>query len=121
MKQLFLILALVGGMLFTNAQDKVKNEYIKDGKLIKATLYHDNGVVSQKGFYTKDGKLQGTWVSFDENGKKTAEAHYNKGQKTGKWFFWQDGNILKEVDYSNSKITSVNTWKMQGEQVVSSN
>ncbi len=120
MKKLLLIFALVGGMLFTNAQEKNKNRYVKDGNQIKATLYHDNGKISQTGFYTKDGKLQGTWMSFDENGKKTAEAHYENGEKTGKWFFWQDQDILKEVDYSNSKIVNVQTWKIQKDRVASS-
>lgn len=116
-----MIFALVGGMLFTNAQEKTKGDYVKVGDLIQATLYHDNGAVSQEGFYTKQGKLQGVWTSFDQEGNKTAEAHYENGEKTGKWFFWQDNNILKEVDYDNSKITAVNTWKIQGERMVSSN
>ena len=120
MKKLLMIFALVGGVFFANAQQELKNKYVKKGNLVEATLYHDNGQISQRGFYTREGLLQGTWVSFDTSGKKTAEAHYDKGQKTGKWFFWQD-NILKEVDYSNSRITSVNTWKIQGERVVSSN
>lgn len=121
MKNIFIIFALVGGMFLTNAQEKVKNDYVKEGNLIKATLYHSNGEVSQKGFYTEQGKLQGDWTSFDQEGNKTAEAHYENGEKTGKWFFWQDNNILKEVDYNNSKIAAINTWKIQGERVVSSN
>ncbi|MGB3775046.1 MAG: nicotinic acid mononucleotide adenyltransferase [Leeuwenhoekiella sp.] len=121
MKNIIMIFALVGGMFLANAQEKVKGDYVKEGNLIKATLYHDNGEISQKGFYTKQGKLEGTWMSFDQEGNKTAEAHYANGQKTGKWFFWQDDNILKEVDYDNSKISAVSTWKIQGERVVSSN
>ncbi len=121
MKKIFMIIALVGGIFFSNAQENVKNDYVKEGNLIKATLYYSNGEVSQKGFYTKQGKLQGDWTSFDQEGNKTAEAHYENGEKTGKWFFWQNDNILKEVDYSNSKISTVNTWKIQGDRMVSSN
>jgi len=121
MRNILMVFALVGGIFFTNAQEKVKNDYVKEGNLIKATLYYSNGEVSQQGFYTKQGKLQGDWTSFDQKGNKTAEAHYENGEKTGKWFFWQDDNILKEVDYSNSKILAVNTWKIQGDRMVSSN
>jgi len=121
MRNIFMIFALVGGIFFTNAQEKVKNDYVKEGNLIKATLYYSSGEVSQQGFYTKQGKLQGDWTSFDQKGNKTAEAHYENGEKTGKWFFWQDDNILKEVDYHNSKILAVNTWKIQGDRMVSSN
>ncbi len=115
-----MIFALIGTFALSNAQEKVKNTYVKDGNLIKATLFHDNGDVSQTGYYTKEGKLQGTWISYDVEGKKTAVAQYEKGQKVGKWFFWND-ETLKEVDYTNSRITSVNTWKNSGERVVSNN
>jgi antitoxin component YwqK of YwqJK toxin-antitoxin module len=36
--------------------------------------------------FTKNGKLQGEWISFDSNGNKTAMATYDNGQKSG-WFF----------------------------------
>jgi antitoxin component YwqK of YwqJK toxin-antitoxin module len=44
------------------------------------------------------------------NGNKKAIGEYNNGEKTGKWFFW-NGDALSEVDYSQSKITSVSKWK----------
>ena len=115
-----MIFALVGSIALSTAQEKVKNTYEKEGNLIKATLFHDNGVVSQTGYYTKDGKLQGTWISYTKEGKKSAVAQYEKGQKVGKWFFWND-DTLQEVNYDNSKITSVNTWESKGERVVSNN
>ena len=117
MKKLLFICALLGGILFANAQEKPKGTFEKDGKLIKATYYHDNGEVSQTGYYNKAGNLQGTWKSFDKNGNKVAIAQYNDGKKEGKWFFWTDGT-LKEVDYADSEITNVNTWQVT-EQVVS--
>ena len=117
MKKLLVIVALIGAVSFTSAQEK-KNSYVKEGNLIKATLFHDNGQISQKGYYTADGKLQGEWISYDKSGSKTAVANYENGAKTGKWFFWND-DTLKEVDYSQSQITSVNTWKIEGERVVS--
>ncbi|PHQ30908.1 MAG: nicotinic acid mononucleotide adenyltransferase [Leeuwenhoekiella sp.] len=117
MKKLLVIVALVGAVSFVSAQEK-KNTYVKEGNLIKATLFYDNGQVSQEGYYTADGKLHGEWVSYDTDGKKTAVANYNEGKKTGKWFFWED-DTLREVDYSQSRITSVNTWKIEGERVVS--
>lgn len=117
MKNLLVICALIGGMMFANAQDKPKPTYEKEGKLIKATFYYDNGEVSQTGYYNKAGNLHGTWKSFDTDGKKIAVAQYNNGEKEGKWFFWSE-ETLKEVDYNNSEITNVSTWKIT-EPVVS--
>ncbi|MEM6720967.1 MAG: nicotinic acid mononucleotide adenyltransferase [Bacteroidota bacterium] len=108
-KLLFIAVLLVSGAT-AFAQSNEKPTLEKQGDLIKATYYHDNGVVAQTGYFNLDGKLQGEWKSFDANGKKTAIGNYDKGQKVGKWFFWNE-NRLSEVDYTASKITSVNEWK----------
>jgi antitoxin component YwqK of YwqJK toxin-antitoxin module len=81
----------------------------KDSNLIEVVYYHDNGVVSQTGAYTLDGKLQGEWLSFNTEGKKEVSANYDNGKKVGKWFYWND-KTLKEVDYNNNAIASVNVW-----------
>jgi hypothetical protein len=35
---------------------------------------------------------------------------YNEGIKTGKWIFWNNAT-LSEVDYAESRVASVKTWK----------
>lgn len=79
------------------------------GELVKTTYYFENGKVQQEGFF-KNGKLEGIWTSFDENGNKLSVATYANGEKIGKWLFW-NGNKLNKVEYSNSRIASVKTWK----------
>ncbi|MGJ8591761.1 MAG: toxin-antitoxin system YwqK family antitoxin [Aquaticitalea sp.] len=107
MKNIVLLVAL----LLTSygfAQDK-KVTTEKQGDLIKATYFYDNGSIEQVGTLNQDGKLHGEWVSYDLNGKKLALGNYDNGKKVGKWFFWQTDS-LKEVDYSNNVIASVNEW-----------
>lgn len=99
---------LITGMIFAQST-AVKPKLEAVGNLVKATYLYDNGQVKQEGFY-KDGKLQGQWVSFDANGNKTAVAEYNKGQKVGKWFFWNN-SVLSEVDYSDNRVAAVKNWK----------
>jgi len=77
--------------------------------LLEVICYHDNGVVSQTGFYTLEGKLQGEWLSYNTEGKKLVSANYDNGKKVGKWFYWND-TTLKEVDYNNNAIADVNVW-----------
>ncbi|MAZ73554.1 MAG: nicotinic acid mononucleotide adenyltransferase [Flavobacteriaceae bacterium] len=96
----------------------VKDKYVLVDGLIEATLYHENGAIAQTGFYTQENKLQGEWVSYDANGKKTAVAQYNNGNKVGTWKFYQ-GDTMKEVTYANSKIAKVNTWEAKDTRVVS--
>ncbi|WP_179344359.1 toxin-antitoxin system YwqK family antitoxin [Winogradskyella ursingii] len=108
MKKIVVILVMlcVG---FTYAQDKQQPKLEKKGEITIATYFHDNGEIEQVGTFNADGKLHGEWTSFDFEGKKVAVGNYEQGKKVGKWFFWTD-NSLKEVDYIDSKIVSVNSW-----------
>jgi antitoxin component YwqK of YwqJK toxin-antitoxin module len=105
-KHIMIAAVLISGMVFAQ-NNKPKLEAI--GNMVKVTYHHENGQIQQQGFY-KNGKLQGEWVSYDANGNKVAIAQYDKGEKTGKWFFWNDA-VLNEVDYSNNQIASVKNWK----------
>jgi len=53
-----------------------------------------------------------------EEGEKTAVGNYENNQKVGKWFFWTT-DVLREVDYEDSKIAIVNTWINEDTKVVS--
>ena len=107
MKKIMILGALLISA-FTFAQAK-KPILEQEGNLVKATYYFDNGQIQQQGYF-KEGKLDGSWVAFDEKGNKKSIGEYSKGEKTGKWFFWSD-KALSEVDYSNSRVASVKSWK----------
>jgi antitoxin component YwqK of YwqJK toxin-antitoxin module len=107
MKKLMLMAALMLGVVAT-AQEVQPTVKTLSNDLVEVTYYYSNGEVSQIGTF-KDNKRHGEWTSFSMEGKKTAEAEYQNGQKTGKWFFWSD-NKLTEVDYSNNMVVAVNTW-----------
>lgn len=93
----------------TFAQE-IKPKFEKQGNQTEATFYHDNGEISQKGMFNKANKLQGTWTSYDNQGNKVTVGNYDNGVKVGKWFFW-NANSLKEVDYSNNAVASINEWQ----------
>lgn len=104
---LVFVFLFVAASTFAQADTKVKTE--KKGNVTEATYFYENGTVQQKGTFNAQGKLHGTWTSFDINGKKLVVGFYENGQKVGKWFFWSE-NTLKEVDYERSKIVNVNEW-----------
>ena len=94
----------------TFAQEQ-KVDYKKlDNDLVKATYYFaDNAnVVEREGFFNKDGKLHGTWISYDVNGNKTAVAEYKDGKKDGVWTYFKKEKI-SIVTYKNNKIVNVET------------
>lgn len=107
MKKMFVIATMLCVSL-TFAQEEKNVKYTENGDLTEATYYYDNGVIQQEGTFNKEGKLHGVWTSYDINGDKVTVGKYIDGKKVGKWFFWTKDNVIKEVDYDNSKITSVN-------------
>lgn len=117
-KNVLMLFALLIGM-FSFAQQERELKLNDTTNLIEVTYYHDNGVVSQTGAYTLDGKLQGEWLSFDTDGIKSVSANYDNGQKVGKWFYWTS-KTLKEVDYTNNAIVSVNDWQKDSKTSVAS-
>ena len=113
MKKLLLALFLVSAVSFS--QEK-QPKFEKQGGLVKATYYYDNGNIKVQGFF-KNKKLTGIWTSFDQAGNKTQIGQYNNGKKVGKWFVWNNDN-LKEITYKNSVIIGVNDWKSESKLAI---
>lgn len=110
------MLFLMSFTLFAQTENNlVKTE--KVGDLEKVTVFYDSGEIYQVGYMLKD-KLHGEWKSYDRDGNKLAKANYEKGNKVGKWFFWNN-EILSEVDYVNNRIVQVSTWDKVSSQLVS--
>jgi len=86
-----------------------KTDYKKiNNDLVKATYYFaDNAsIIEREGFFNKEGKLQGLWVTYNLEGDKTAIANYNNGKKEGVWQYLSKEKI-SFVTYKNNKILSV--------------
>lgn len=107
-KQILFISALMLAMTSFSQQER-DLKLNENTKVIEVVYYHDNGVVSQIGAYTLDGKLQGEWLSYNTEGQKTVTANYDQGKKVGTWFYWND-DTLKEVDYEKNAIAKVIQW-----------
>ncbi|TRO67198.1 toxin-antitoxin system YwqK family antitoxin [Christiangramia sabulilitoris] len=107
-KNIFFAAIFVAGGTMMAQENAPKPVFEQQDGLIKGTFYYEDGSIRQEGTY-KDGRLHGEWISYDQNGEKTAIANYRNGKKEGKWFFWSEDK-LTEVDYQNSVIANVNTW-----------
>ena len=95
---------LISSMIFAqNGNPKLE---VVDN-MVKAKYYYDNGKIQQEGF-VKDGKLEGKWIAYDAQGNKLSVGEYSNGQKTGKWFFYNEAK-LSQVDYTNNQVAYVTT------------
>ena len=105
---MILAVVLFSGALFAQDAKPVLEPF---GEKIRATYFYENGQVQQVGYF-ENGKLEGLWESYNEQGERIATGEYSKGVKTGKWLFWNDEQ-LAEVSYSKNNILSVKNWNQE--------
>lgn len=101
------VYGLILALLFSASLYAQENKPIfeKEGDMVKATYYHDNGTVAQQGYFLNE-KLHEQWKMFNKEGELIAKGNYYMGKRTGKWFFWNQEGV-KEVDYKDNKIVNV--------------
>ena len=64
----------------------------KDGPWVS---YHDDGGLHHKGIYN-DGKREGLWIMYWYTGQLNAKGHYKDGKKEGPWVsYWIDGTVIE--------------------------
>ena len=78
---------------------KIREGSLKDPEVItilkkmnKQTTYHNNGNKCEKGF-CKDGRREGLWESWYENGEKKREVTFKDGKEISKEQWNEDGSV----------------------------
>lgn len=107
MKTIINIVILLFCITAFSQEQKVDYKKI-DNNQVKATYYFaDNStIVQREGFFNAEGKLQGTWISYDVQGNKKVIANYENGVKDGVWTYFKNDKI-NIVTYANNKIMKV--------------
>ena len=61
----------------------------------------------------KDGKRDGKWTTWYENGQIKSEEYYKDGERDGKWTTWYEtGQIKSEISFKDGNST---TWHKNGQ------
>lgn len=82
---------------------------------IKTKSYHENGEVKEVLSFNEKEQLDGICIYYDLDGDVLAVASYKDGKKNGEWKIWrEDGTIAYEMYYSNGEKTGV--WKQYNEK-----
>ena len=84
-------------------EGKAKGSF-KNGKQEGSWIgYHDNGQLSFKVDYI-NGKQEGSWVSYYKNGQLSRKGKFKDGKQEGYWVsFWENGMTSTTGDYKNGK------------------
>ena len=80
----------------------------KDGKAEGPYVsYHDNGELSSKGAY-KNGERDGPWVTYHISGKLMIKETLKNGEKDGPWeYYFVNGRLREKGTYKNGKREGV--------------
>ena len=77
------------------------DEKPKNGLFIN--YYANSQIKKTKGNF-KDGKKDGKWTNWYEDGQKQCEVNYKDGKLDGKWIEWDEsGRKQSEVNYKDGK------------------
>ena len=106
MKNLVLFITVLFFDISSYSQNTQLPKTETKGNLQEVTIYYENGAIMQHGFYTKEGKLHGSWESYNSDGSKKCFATYNYGLKVGVWTYWNMHKITK-IEYDNDNILKI--------------
>lgn len=84
---------------YDNKHKRVEGEY-KDGKKDgKWTYWYENGRLWSEGYFKND-MSHGLRTTWHENGNKYIEGEFREGLRIGEWKFWsEEGELIKTKDY----------------------
>ncbi|HJZ41959.1 MAG TPA: hypothetical protein VJ203_16435 [Bacteroidales bacterium] len=83
----------------------------KSGKVINGYLYSDAGVRLGEGIITNDGKKEGDWKYFYENGRTRSSGKYANNLEAGTWkYFFENGKAEQEGIFKNGKVDGLWQW-----------
>ncbi len=101
MKQTILIILLTGCVLSLHAQYFIEDTSISTEEQIE---YFDNGNIKRTYHYDEEGRLNGPWKSYYENGQAEKTGTYKSGIPVGEWETYRiNGMIWKKYFYEGQK------------------
>jgi antitoxin component YwqK of YwqJK toxin-antitoxin module len=63
--------------------------------------------------------LHGVYKEFHPNGKVKVKGHYNQGNKTGNWFYYNDKKILEKREFfKNGMLKRTYSYNEKGQLAV---
>ena len=126
----FMLFALIFLNTFLNAQKGIdisslskskNNTYVnkQTGKVYSGEAFdkYANGEVGMKGSIV-EGKFDGLWVWWYEDGSKRRETTYAKGVKTGYSYWWYKNGVKKsEIRFAYNKNVEQKRWSESGKRL----
>jgi len=83
----------------------------------KCFTKYESGKIGMGGSYI-NGKMDGDWIWWYENGQKKRYTQYKEGSKNGKSIYWYKNGVKKsEIIYDNNRNIRQISYNKKGEKV----
>ncbi len=102
---------IFSGPYRSNIPVGIHREFGKDGKVINALIYNDNGVKISEGIVDEAGNHNGKWKDFYPDGKIQAEGQYTDNRRSGQWKFYNASQKVEQTGgYNNGRPDGLWKW-----------
>lgn len=89
----------------------IHSYYNEKGEIINARIFNDNGKVVSEGMLTEDGKKEGLWKNFFEDGELKSEGNFKNNRQVGEWKFFFNGSVPEQIgNFSNGYFDGEWKW-----------
>ena len=79
---------------------------------------YDDSEQAEELFEVQNGKQEGRYIKWDEDGHKSSEGTYKDGEPDGRQTWWhENGQKMGERTYKDGKELSAKYWNRKGEEV----
>ena len=106
MKKLLLLPILFLSLISTPSLSETMGDLVgRDGiyyKKFTETPFTGKITGEVQGNY-KNGKKEGEWVSYDDNGQLLGKGSFKNGKRDGEWAYYHDGQLWNKGNYKNGK------------------
>lgn len=97
-------LLLSSGPFKNNIPVGVHRYYNAEGEVTDAILYSDEGKTLGRGIIDQEGKRQGRWTDYFEDGSVKSQGIYKAGMRNGEWkFYYPSGKLMQTGEYVRNR------------------
>ena len=94
-----------------NSKPFVEGQFTEGRQQGEWTYYFDNGQINRKAVY-KDGKPDGSWEIYRADGKLAAKRSFKDGLRDGEWITYDDTGKTPQIEERYVKGKEDGTWKI---------
>jgi antitoxin component YwqK of YwqJK toxin-antitoxin module len=88
------------------------------GNILNSKQYDEKGILSGEGITDKEGKKQGKWKFFYDDGKIKSEGNFVHDKREGKWLYYFNSGMTEQIgNYKNGKPHGQWIWYYENQKL----